>query len=63
MPRRNHIKKRIIEGRCIDCGEWAEFGKLRCYDCLNKQSMAARERFRLEKKRQKLMQARPFKFM
>ena len=62
MPRRSHIRKRMIEGRCIDCGLLAEHGKLRCGDCLETQNLVAKETYRKgQKAREKLMQANPFK--
>lgn len=44
MPRRSHNEKRRIEGRCIDCGDPAEFGKRRCEPCLMDQRVKKRER-------------------
>ena len=49
MPRRSHNIKRQMEGRCIDCGAFAEFGKLRCEGCLMEQRVKKREK-RGEKK-------------
>lgn len=44
MPRRSHNEKRRYEGRCIDCGAHAEYGKLRCEGCLMDQRVKKRER-------------------
>ena len=44
MPRRSHNEKRRIEGRCIDCGCPAEFGKRRCEPCLMDQRVKKRDR-------------------
>jgi len=41
-----------MEGRCIDCGAYAEFGKIRCEGCLMRQRVQKKER-RGEKKRMK----------
>jgi hypothetical protein len=39
-----------MEGRCIDCGAMAEYGKVRCEKCLVEQRVRKRERYG-EKKR------------
>lgn len=44
MPRRKHNQKRKASGRCIDCGAYAEHGKLRCEGCLMRHRVQKRER-------------------
>lgn len=51
MPRRSHNIKRRFEGKCIDCGAYAEFGKLRCEACLMLQRVQKREQRGLGEKR------------
>jgi len=50
MPRRSHNIKRRMEGRCIDCGAMAEYGKVRCEKCLVEQRVKKRASYD-EKKR------------
>lgn len=50
MPRRNHNVRRRMEGRCIDCGALAEYGRTRCEGCLMRQRLQKKEKYG-EKKR------------